>query len=264
MTIASAIAGIKEILAFDNGLQLLLQRTFFRRHGVYICVYRGMYILVDHSRGDVCGIRPCLLTPMYQSYISQMQLGESVTVIDAGANVGGFSLLLRALGVPVSKLICVELDASTAARLQFNLSRNFGSADWKLYNAALCGSSGVTQFSRSDGSTSTSITNCSVGTSSSGTARAITFDELWSENFRDDQVVDICKIDIEGAEYELLGSSTHTKLSQCRYLLIEIHQNSEKNRSGAIAAIKAHGFEQMPRSAGVEEDVYGFVNAALR
>ena len=54
------------------------------------------------------------------------------------------------------------------------------------------------------------------------TVPGVTFDQLYRDYFKNDKI-DIAKIDIELAEYEILYSDTCRNLTQCEFVLIEIH-----------------------------------------
>ena len=76
---------------------------------------------------------------------------ESV-VVDIGANVGGFSLMLLVDGVRISKLLCVEMNPNTFERLRFNIKTNFNEVA-TVINAAVVGNSRQIDLTLGIGST---------------------------------------------------------------------------------------------------------------
>ena len=54
-----------------------------------------------------------------------MTLDAPANVLDLGANNGGFPLLLHTSGIELKKVVSVEFNPRTFARLNFNLTRIF-------------------------------------------------------------------------------------------------------------------------------------------
>jgi hypothetical protein len=72
--------------------------------------------------------------------------------------------------------------------------------------------------------------------------------------------VDICKIDVEQAEYEVMASPGHDRLRRCRVLVVEIHDLAGHSHRDVADAIVGLGFEELPR--GSDPSVYVFRNTA--
>ena len=68
-----------------------------------------------------------------------------------------------------------------------------------------------------------------------------TFVDLFRSQFGD-QTVDICKMDIERAEYEVIFSAEKTCLRRCRYLLVELHPASAEEQDRFAKALVDIGF----------------------
>jgi FkbM family methyltransferase len=141
--------------------------------------------------------------------------------------------------------------------LRFNLDHNL-EVPHEIVNAALCGRS--TSFTVEIGSD----TGASIFRGSSGLApsvrqvRGITFDELFCEHFGKEGVVDLCKMDVECAEYEVFACPGHSSVAQCRWLIIEIHALRGRSPSEVVSAISSLGFEMLPQ--GSDSGVYAFRN----
>jgi hypothetical protein len=71
---------------------------------------------------------------------------------------------------------------------------------------------------------------------------------LVAEHFGD-YPVDVVKMDIEGAEYEVLASPHHNRLRQCRYLIVEVHQHEGCTPKTVFAELSRLGFEETGRYA---------------
>lgn len=222
-----AIASLRPLLGFDNRVQLLCDRIFFRRNPLSVCRRNGVVAVVDHRTSDAGSIYLCLTTDAYTRFLSRMTLDRPLTVADLGANVGGFSLLLRAVGHEVERLLCVEMNPNTWARLNFNIQLNYRDIAPAVVNAAVCAEARSIDLELGAGSTTDSIR---TGAGAVGkwhrryTVQGMSLDQLFDDHFADAEI-DICKIDIEGAEAEVLldPTSRHAALRRCRYVVIELH-----------------------------------------
>jgi FkbM family methyltransferase len=263
MSLFTKIAGLKSILKFDNRWELVFNRLFFRKC-LNVYRYKGMEILVDHEGGDACGTRLCLTTNMYKQFLGYMSLPQNIVVCDIGANGGGFSLMLKAAGNSIEKLVCIEMNPNTWSRLIFNINRNF-SCKRECLNLAIGGRDQELEIYLGKGSTSDSIFSRKNKSRESKKYRisSKTFDRIYEGYFGDEEIIDICKIDIEGAEYELFFNPGHDAIKHCRYLLIEIHHNNEKSKDEIIHEIQKSGFTSVPTAAHQSEEVYLFENNKL-
>jgi FkbM family methyltransferase len=261
MSLFIKIAGFKSILKFDNRWELVLNRLFFRS-SLNVYKYKGMEILIDHEGGDACGTRLCLVSDMYKQFLGYMSLPRHIVVCDIGANGGGFSLLLKATGLDIKKLVCIEMNSNTWSRLAFNINNNF-SCKRECLNLAIGGQDRELEVYLGKGSTSDSIFPRQSNSRDSKKYRISceTFDRIYEEYFGDEEIIDICKIDIEGAEYEVFFNPEHDTIKYCRYLLIEIHPNKEKSKNEIIHEIQNSGFIQT--AASQSEEVYLFENKNL-
>ena len=108
---------IKTLLRFDNWIELLISRTFFRRTRFVTYRIQGIAAIVDHRSADTGSILHCLATDSYSQFLEKMDLSGPTCVVDIGANAGGFSLLMKMYGCEIERLLCVEMNPNTHARL---------------------------------------------------------------------------------------------------------------------------------------------------
>ncbi len=85
-----------------------------------------------------------------------------------------------------------------------------------------------------------------------------TFDHL-IDRYMPDDVIDICKIDIEGAEYEVLGGDKCGKLSRCKNVIIEVHPDQYRKVETIVQFMARHGFAECKRSS-VSNNIILFQN----
>jgi FkbM family methyltransferase len=262
MSLRNKLNGFKEIWHFDNRWQLLLNRLFFRHERINIYRLKGMNILVDHRAGDANGAREVIVSPMYRQFIPQMKLDAPANVLDIGANNGGFSLMLRANDVRLKKVVAVELNPNTFTRLRFNLERNAG-CEIAALNAAVCGETRELEVSLGEGDAGDSIYQAAREPCAQlYRIKGMTFDEIYAAGFGD-EVVDICKIDVEGAEYEIFATPHHHKMTRCRYLIIEIHVGKESSPAEVFERLRELKFVERPAMERADPAVHFFVNTAL-
>jgi hypothetical protein len=57
--------------------------------------------------------------------------------------------------------------------------------------------------------------------------------------------IDLCKFDVEGAEFEVLFGSTAISLTKCRHILIELHDPDGGMSARARAVLHGHGLEEI-------------------
>lgn len=251
------IAGITSNMAFDNWPTLLFQRLFFRRDSLVVHRKGRLSFLVDFDGGDATGARLCVSTDMYSRYFDAIGM-KAVTVLDIGANGGGFPLCLLDRGITVKKSVSVEMNPETCMRLAFNLAYNLGAAATAI-NAAVAGREGSIQIPKTHGGTGESI-YASVGNANAETVTIplITFDSIVASRFVADETLDVVKIDIEGAEFEVLFSETCGSIRRFAFLIIEIHKHDKWTEADAIRRIESFGFELVPDPNPQDADVFFF------
>jgi len=262
MGLTNKINGIKEIWQFDNRWQLVMSRLFFPREKVNIYRYKGLEILEDHFAGDANGARALLTSPMYRQYLTEMDLTGPLNILDIGANNGGFPILLKSEGLEIKKIVCVEMNPNTFSRLRFNIERNFDCRH-KVINGAVCGEHRTIDVALGEGSTRHNI----YEQNTNGKALQVqgyTFDEIFASAFGG-ETVDLCKIDIEGAEFEVFTGAEHQSIKKCRYLLMEIHESRGEFKEIIRNKLSGLGFREIGGEAKNDKNdlVHFFVNNNL-
>lgn len=237
---------IRDLWAFDNRWELLLQRVLFRRTHLQVHRIAGYEMLVDHRTADAGSIRRCVSSDMYRRFLPHLALEGPAAVLDVGANAGGFPLMLAAGGIPIRHLVCVEMNPNTYERLRFNVRTNFPDRS-EVVHAAVCARRQTVPVTVGLGSTSDSIYKRADGSARHHDVAGITFDDAAGRV--PEGPIDVCKIDVEGAEHEILcdASSANAMLSRCRYVIMEVHH--ERQCAGIFAALAQRGFAPEPARA---------------
>ena len=226
MSLRTKFDGLRQIWQFDNRYQLLFDRIFFPSQNLVTYRYKGLEFLTDLEGGDANGAREVLATDMYRQFLPKMDLPSSISVFRCQANNGGFPLLLLSEGFQLKTVVCVELNPRTFSRMRFNVERN---TDCKFYpiNAAVCGENKDLNVSLGKGGVGDNIFGENVSEGLEYSIAGKTFDAIYEETFGDEQV-DLCKIDIEGAEFETVSL---WKISKIKRLPISLDGNSSRKKT---------------------------------
>ncbi|SFG20623.1 methyltransferase, FkbM family [Novosphingobium sp. CF614] len=156
------------------------------------------------------------------------------TVVDAGANIGAFSVFAARLIGPGGHLIAIEMMPRTAVRLRANLARNGLTAD--IVEAALAASPGLTVTAAIDpakGGQATLALAHTLDRPETLSMTTRTLDEVLSGVGR----IALLKLDIEGAELDALAGARAT-LARTDAIIFE-----QLDDAGAIvAAVSRAGF----------------------
>ncbi len=152
-------------------------------------------------------------------------------IVDAGANIGAFSLYALQ-NAPQATLIAIEPAPDSCKRLRSMLRANGLESRYTLYEAALGERQGET-----------TIQLAGVGsqfrrTGVSGQRVAM---ETLDSVIPPDTVVDLLKIDIEGAEYGVLNSVSPGTLRRIRRIVLEFHPQAPAK--AAIDPLTSNGFK---------------------
>jgi FkbM family methyltransferase len=260
MFIRNRLAGFRAVMAFDNWPMLLLGRLFDRGTAFVIYRKKGLNILVDHHGGDAAGTRGCIVGDMYRRYLPSLGLSGPLRVIDLGANGGGFPLLLRLEGVEFAALVCVEMNPLTFQRMRLNVAANVGPAAVAI-NAAACGEGQPAEIflTPTRGGTGESMYDLRAEASAAHVSvPTITLPYIFEKYFAG-QDIDLCKIDIEGAEYEVLASTPDKLLLRIKNLIVEFHDPSRT--PALLERIRGLGFREIAdksQKTGERTEVHAF------
>ena len=164
------------------------------------------------------------------------------TVVDVGAHIGYFTLLISRLVGPEGKVFALEPLPRNVIRLEEHLFRNHCSHNTKVFQVALAEYDGKEQFLYFDFATigRFSSAESEVRDKPSGdiTVECRSLDSLLQDNSI--KLPDFVKIDVEGAELRVLqGAENLLRISRPK-LLIEFH--NKKIFKEVIEFLKNRGY----------------------
>lgn len=164
-------------------------------------------------------------------------------IIDAGANVG-VSLLYFKRRFPRSRVICFEPDPKVFSALEMNV-RTYEIENCELHRAALWSDNRVLEFC-SEGADAGAISE--VG----GSGTPILVRALDLLPFLQEQTVDFLKMDIEGAEVEVL-KACQSGLKNVQRIFIEYHsfEGSNQRLAELFQILEDAGFRMHLNHAGL-------------
>jgi FkbM family methyltransferase len=156
----------------------------------------------------------------------------SGTVIDAGAHVGLFSL--RA-GCHASHVVALEPHPVISDLFEFNLKRN-NVRNVELLRKALWSSTETIMLHEGRHTAESSVV---MSGSRSHAVETITLDDLVERS----DPIDLLKLDIEGAEFEVIRRASASTLSRIRAIVGELHlEGREAQQKELVEKLRSVGF----------------------
>jgi FkbM family methyltransferase len=179
-----------------------------------------------------------------EAYLFTSLLKEGMTVIDAGANIGQYSILASTIVGKNGRVHSFEPVPSTFAQLQINISNN-QLTNLSLNQSALFSENGTITLSLSEDMLQ-NIGSYSIGATNSKTA--VKASTIRLDDYIDEQnipKVDLIKMDIEGSEaLALLGMKLTLKRDH-PILLIEINRDALEKMNSSPEALWAFLVEEL-------------------
>ncbi|MBK8094089.1 MAG: FkbM family methyltransferase [Verrucomicrobiaceae bacterium] len=240
--IAYKLQSLRKLFQFDNPWQLLLNHILFPR-SLLTYNWRGRRLLVDGQRAETAGgIHAVLATDEYRQFLRLMKPEAVRTILDLGANIGSFSILADATFPQLERILVVEGDSSVLPRLQFNLGAALAKRA-QILHAAVSGSEGTLTFVQSTTSVGSGVSGVSGHSGKTEEVTAITLSKLLAQ-LPAGTTVDLCKMDIEGSEYETLAALPDAELDRFQAFVIELHGTEQQNEI-VTNRFKAFGFQHI-------------------
>lgn len=217
---------IRKLLSEENKIRLFLRRTHTALINVRIRFIRSILNKIGIKKiGD--------------HWLLATNIDSNSNVIDLGANVGGFSGTMKT--VFGCKCFAVEPNK--------NLHFHFINKDIKVFDYAIGSIDGPISFYISSNPEASSIISDFEnvwGTEEKVTVEGLTFASLIKKLDLDKQFIEILKIDIEGAELDLIESLNDNDILNVKQITIEFHDwiNSDLHERtvASIKKLKSFGF----------------------
>lgn len=174
-----------------------------------------------------------------ESYLFTRLLGAGMTVVDAGANAGQYSLLASTIVGPTGRVLAFEPNPETCDRLRAAVAEN-GLSNVEPRAEALWSEPSTLRLGYPAGASSRSNSGAYRVGGSGGTSPAVRLDDAM-----DGARVDVVKLDVEGAEPEALAGAWRTLALWRPTLLVELnHEALGGPRAAAQLCdlLRGHGY----------------------
>lgn len=155
-------------------------------------------------------------------------------IVDCGANIGAFSLLCS-VRLPEVHVVGIEPFPSTFKRFVRSIEENGFSSKISPLNAAVVGTSGTLFM---DDAKDIASHSRKVGGAQGIEVKGLTLEMILTQAGFDE--VDLLKVDIEGAEYDLFAETPDAVLRQFKRIGLEYHGNG--NTAELFNKLQAAGF----------------------
>jgi FkbM family methyltransferase len=198
-------------------------------------LYKGRPIVGVKAHALLSGFVEIFLDEVYAVRFSS----ATPRIIDCGANYGLLGVYL-AEQYPAMSYLAFEPDPQACLAIRQNLAEWLASTRWEVRNAALAGEAGERQFCFRGDMAGRLQSDASEQTPP-GRIDKVACETLGSHL---DSPVDLLKIDIEGAEFEVV-SSVAGKLRNVDRLFIEYHSHRDvhpQNLHGLLRIVSDAGF----------------------
>lgn len=187
--------------------------------------------------------------------IEQIIKSAKAPLIDAGAQAGFFVLYCRALNSEV-KIFAIEPDEGNLELLDENLKIN-KIDNVEVIPAALAGKSGLRDFYISKDSHNHSFYKILIPKiNKTEKVKAFGLDDWLKEQGVED--VSLLKLDIEGAEYEVLENFNGWE--KIKNIVLEYHEFGAHRHEDLEKLLSANGFKVKSKGSGFEKNL-GFIFA---
>lgn len=220
-----AIRGI--IQNFYNWPSILLRRVITAYTGIDLpltfCSRSGITILGLPRDRTWGGVLDFFVDDV--DNLSELSCHELHTIVDIGANIGTFSLAC-AERFPTSKIFCYEPVPHTYIQLERNVSINGLAKRISTHNAAVVGAEDIDTvqiWTRRGHSANSSLCGGLNTAESLGQWTEVPAMSLHSIISSIDSTIDLLKVDVEGAEYEIFRNTSIAALERGRFAVVEYH-----------------------------------------
>jgi len=172
-------------------------------------------------------------------------------ILDIGANIGLFSIWV-ARQAPQARVFAYEPVAENYAALQTNLAGCAHSV--RVHQAAVGATDGVGMM-LDGGARSLDHRLTMASSDAGGEVRVVTLDQAVKET--GGSPIDLLKVDIEGAELDMLAAASPSTLKRIRRVALEYHDNIRPGTKAEVSRILA----QTHRIVSESGDSYGIIRA---
>jgi|ERR1035437_5934083 FkbM family methyltransferase len=256
------IQAFKEILYFDNFIEILFNYLFLHKRNFVRYCKNNTESILQKNKNDVNGFRATIANSEYLKSIEYIKkIGfKDLSVLDLGFNLGAFPILLIIHKFKIKEYYGYEFNPFTYVRGGINIESNLNCPQ-TLNCAAVSNQEGHFKYRvLRKGSTGESI--YSINSDLEIEIKSISLNGIFNVISKS-LPIDIVKIDIEGAEYEIFFGDKFQKLKNAKFLLMEIHNNVDISKDDLIKVVEGLNFQTKIKTTLKNTIIYLFQNIEL-
>ncbi len=256
--LSQILAGFRWAAKFDNPLEILVTKHLLRRKSPLALVHQGMQLFIDLRTSDGHVVGDVLLEGMYDRHLNEVGKGRKpFRYLNLGANIGTFDLRVFQIFGSQCSGVAVEMNPATFARLVMHLEDNRLLSRVRAINAAVWDAPGEAQVEIEERDTGQTCRSPG-GTGTRGHGDMGSEHQEWPVPlvpWRDvfalasqGGMVDLVKVDIEGAEEQVIPCITPDEAARMRFLVVETHGPSA--RQVVTGHLQALNFTRLSEEPG--------------
>ena len=200
-------------------LDLALAETKWRPDEVTYKLRNGLTVVTPNADGARHPLYEIFSDDAYRIGELTSGLDADATIIDVGGQIGGFSMAL-AKAMPQARIHVYEASPTSAGYVSRNIDSNGLDSRVTVHATAMASETGSFTFVDSGDASGLNGLTAPEGLGSEVTVPATTFDEAVKGAGGPVQLV---KIDVEGAEYDIILPSDKSSWADVRKVVMEYH-----------------------------------------
>lgn len=225
------------------------QRTRFARREMTLRLRNGFQVTIPNADGARYPIYEIFADDAYGMETLTRGVDPEAAVLDIGGQVGCFALAL-ARELPRAAVHVYEASPTSASYAQRNVDDNSLSDRVTVHAAALAGEAG--EFSLIDNGNASVLNGITAPGGREVVVPAVTFDEAVARVRATGRQVQVVKMDVEGAEYDVVLASSPDSWSDVRTVALEYHPVAGHGLEELMAFLSPLGLQPYHQEDGTE------------
>lgn len=225
------------------------QRTPLARREMTLRLRNGYTVTIPNADGARYAVYEIFSDDAYGMAELTRDVAPQAAVLDVGAQVGCFALAV-AQSLPSATVQVYEASPTSASYAERNVRDN-GLADRvSVHAAALAGEDG--EFSMIDNGDASVHNGLTAGEGTRVTVPAVSFDNAVAAARAEGRSVELVKMDVEGAEYDVILRSSPESWSEVKAVALEYHPVAGHSLAELLAFLEPLGLTPYRQEDGTE------------
>lgn len=225
------------------------QRTRFARDEMTLRLRNGVQVTIPNADGARYPIYEIFADDAYGLAELTSGIDGDAAVLDIGGQVGCFALAVAG-ALPRAAVHVYEASPTSASYAQRNVDDNGLGDRVTVHAAALAGEAG--EFSLIDNGNASVLNGITAPGGREVVVPAVAFDEAVARVRATGRTVQVVKMDVEGAEYDVVLASSPDSWSDVRTVALEYHPVPGHDLDELMAFLSPLGFERYHQEDGSE------------